>query len=224
MTLGNASGSGVHPSLQNNRGLTRQRRETIDCGGLGVTGQGKVVIYALCDPRDGRVRYVGKTDNPERRLDHHIGTRSGRCARGKWLRDLHAAGLRPVLVVLQDVEEAKWQHAERRWIRRMALRFTLVNAIKGGGGGSKRMPALLAPKPEDIDRIVAFFQAEEGSGILRGVAFLNRLDTTKRDRLAMTVARTIHRRFGRFGVLDKALVAAVVARLTVPPPPTKESP
>lgn len=81
-----------------------------------------VLIYALRDPRDGSVRYVGKTDNLERRLKHHIATRREKNVRGAWLCELHAAGLSPVMVVLQEVSAERWQHAERRWIRRLAER------------------------------------------------------------------------------------------------------
>ena len=33
---------------------------------------GWTFIYALCDPRTGRVRYVGKADRPHARLREHL--------------------------------------------------------------------------------------------------------------------------------------------------------
>ena len=39
---------------------------------MGGDATGIAYIYALCDPRDGAVRYVGKSVDPEARLRGHI--------------------------------------------------------------------------------------------------------------------------------------------------------
>lgn len=80
----------------------------------------KVVLYALLDPRDGRVRYVGKTRRTlAARLTAHLAyvrryrDTTPRCA---WLRELAALGLRPWIVGLREVEAVGADLAERALI------------------------------------------------------------------------------------------------------------
>jgi hypothetical protein len=93
-----------------------------------------VTIYALVDPRDGRVRYVGASTDPSRRLREHLRTARRHLRNGSefpvygWLGELLSAGLRPELRTLEVVpgrEEQPGEYgfreaveAERRWIRR----------------------------------------------------------------------------------------------------------
>lgn len=37
----------------------------------------KVYIYALSDPETGEIRYVGKTNKPDRRYNQHLEMRCG---------------------------------------------------------------------------------------------------------------------------------------------------
>lgn len=173
-------------------------------------------IYALRDPRDGRVRYVGKTENIERRISCHLASRD-RSPRGRWMADLHKSRLRPLAVVLQEVDVERWQDAERRWIRRLSRRVRLLNGINGGGGAGDRSKAgARQPKPEDVERIVAWFSTEDGARFLQRELAMRRLfgfDRTKRGTLGMNITRTVHRVFGRFGAVDKALMALVIGRV-----------
>lgn len=59
--------------------------------GLGADMENAVYIYGLLDPRDNRCRYVGKTDDPERRFQEHLGAKD-RSRRTCWLHNLTAAG------------------------------------------------------------------------------------------------------------------------------------
>jgi hypothetical protein len=62
----------------------------------------KCTFYALRDPRNGEVRYVGRTFNErERKADHIRKTLSGRPRKRAWLHELHRSGLRPVFLVLE---------------------------------------------------------------------------------------------------------------------------
>lgn len=72
-----------------------------------------VYIYALRDPRDWRIRYVGKTNRPSIRLRKHCNDQtSGH--RGRWLTSVRTHGGKPVMELLElcvgngIVEEAKW--------------------------------------------------------------------------------------------------------------------
>lgn len=58
-------------------------------------------IYHLIDPRDRLVRYVGKSGNPAGRLRAHIqeAVDAQNTAKKRWIAELTALGLRPVLVI-----------------------------------------------------------------------------------------------------------------------------
>jgi len=88
-------------------------------------------IYALVDPRDGLVRYVGKSDSPKNRLTAHLRDAKGSCKCG-WLSELRAELLRPTLRVLQAVEYGSHSDAERNWIKH----FKKNGLVNGNGGGS----------------------------------------------------------------------------------------
>lgn len=88
-------------------------------------------IYGLCDPRDGRLRYVGKSDNPEHRLRSHLSDAAYNM-KTQWLANLKHAGLIPSVVLLDIVPMSQWQKYERSWIS--AYRSQLTNVDSGGGG------------------------------------------------------------------------------------------
>jgi hypothetical protein len=92
----------------------------------------KTFIYALTDPRTGAVRYVGKANRPESRLRGHLKDRND-CHRVHWLRQLREEGLRPGILILEEVEQDAWQDAERNWIEHYGF-DNLVNETRGGEG------------------------------------------------------------------------------------------
>lgn len=79
-------------------------------------------IYALIDPRDSAVRYVGKTKNkPSARLHQHI-TRPVNIEMRKWIDSLKSTGLRPILVILEQPLNSSLDERERYWMVVMAGR------------------------------------------------------------------------------------------------------
>lgn len=65
-------------------------------------------IYALIDPRDNTVRYVGKTYQPVKtRLAGHGGHVSAACG---WIKALRVLGLQPQIVTLESFEGARPTH------------------------------------------------------------------------------------------------------------------
>lgn len=102
-------------------------------------------IYGLCDPRDGRVRYVGKADNPQARMKGHFNDKRN-CHRVHWIQSLVEKGLKPALVIIQKVAKEEWQEWERYWISLYAeAGYELTNGTGGGDGvdsnvGRKRTP------------------------------------------------------------------------------------
>ena len=100
----------------------------------------RLVIYAPVDPRDGRIRYVGKAVDLKRRLQNHFcpAALAKDCHRTRWLRVLREEGMLPAVRVLEVVQvRDALDEAECRWIA--ALRAggcDLTNTTAGGEGGA----------------------------------------------------------------------------------------
>jgi hypothetical protein len=75
------------------------------------------VIYALIDPRDTTVRYVGMTNDLTERFITHLRSREVNNVKNDWMRDLRVLGLLPICRTLHVVQsEREAREAERNWI------------------------------------------------------------------------------------------------------------
>ena len=94
-----------------------------------------VFIYGLVDPRDKKVRYVGKSKNPYARRDNHLSEARMKNRRGGkrlgWLRELNRVGVRPRVIILETVIGC-WEEREKHWIASLP---GLFNSHPGGSGG-----------------------------------------------------------------------------------------
>lgn len=106
--------------------------------GRKSAGQARpVFIYVLCDPSDLKVRYVGKSETPERRLKAHVRDASrGRHATARWITQLLALGTTPIMRVIGEVPCGEdWGEAEKRAIaEHIAAGCDLTNSTSGGQG------------------------------------------------------------------------------------------
>lgn len=94
-------------------------------------------IYVLNDPRDGRVRYVGKSDNPHKRWIQHCIKLGSRTHKVHWIQELKSLGLKPELEILEEVPVAGWEAVEREYIRVFRMvGMNLTNNTDGGEGSS----------------------------------------------------------------------------------------
>lgn len=84
-------------------------------------------IYALVDPRDSRVRYIGCSVDPEKRLRDHMATVTGLVASMlsrhdsptpvyTWLFHLVQNGELPLLVFIEQCAADVWRERESYWI------------------------------------------------------------------------------------------------------------
>lgn len=75
------------------------------------------VIYALVDPRDGLIRYVGSSKNPNTRLKEHVREIDGDSNLKVWLRDLAEQKLMPLMVILDTQVSGESESCEMEWIQ-----------------------------------------------------------------------------------------------------------
>lgn len=97
--------------------------------------KGWVYIYALADPANGQIRYIGKSIRPLERLTNHCNEKSV-CHRTNWIKAMIREGRRPVIGILDRLDESEdWKTAEQRWIKYgRECGWNLVNETDGGDG------------------------------------------------------------------------------------------
>jgi len=95
-------------------------------------------IYVLVDPRNGDVRYVGKSDNPNKRLVDHIRKSNNSIThKNNWIKSLIKDGYEPLIDVIDEVPNSNWGFWEQYWIDLFkGWGFDLTNIANGGVGGN----------------------------------------------------------------------------------------
>ncbi len=93
-------------------------------------------IYALFDPRTNEPRYVGKSDDPKRRLLGHVRRRKEHADhKHNWLCELRGVGLAPELAIIERCSSDSWEPRERHWIKTLRGKgYNLTNTSEGGTG------------------------------------------------------------------------------------------
>ena len=110
-------------------------------------------IYALRDPRDGQVYYVGKSNVPRRRFEQHLEDKDTNPQKAAWIDSLMAIGLKPEMSILDAVPKSEWRQAERTWIAQgIAEGWPLTNISSGGTGGDNEPAPYVSPYPAIIER------------------------------------------------------------------------
>jgi len=76
-------------------------------------------IYALIDPRDSKIKYIGQTGSPKTRLENHISSvrnSNDRSLRANWIRELLSEGLRPIFKELEVVPIDRANESETKYL------------------------------------------------------------------------------------------------------------
>lgn len=96
----------------------------------------KVLIYTLTDPRTNLVRYVGMTRKTlKQRLSTHMSIirKKENNRRSTWIRKLAKLNLKPIIELLDEVDEADWDFYEQYWISQIKTwGFDLKNTTLRG--------------------------------------------------------------------------------------------
>lgn len=121
-------------------------------------------IYALADPRTNAIRYVGKADNPRKRLvSHHYEKRS--TWKVRWLKQLSALGLVPTLIIVARVAKSDWQDAERFWIAHYRAQGARLTNMTDGGEG------LVNASEETRQKVAAATRRRMNDPVYRAIVF-----------------------------------------------------
>lgn len=96
-------------------------------------------IYVLIDPRNNKVRYVGKSNNIKQRYMAHINkARKQNLHKYNWINLLKRLNLKPKLKIIEIVPISKWKSRERYWIKyyrnNRNKAYKLLNYDDGGNG------------------------------------------------------------------------------------------
>ena len=99
-------------------------------------------VYFLWDPRNGDIRYVGKTNNPTARLwDHrHVSHRESYC--DNWKREMAAEGVCCEMAILEKALSPEQANEREQWwiAHGRENHWPLTNLSDGGNGPSNRKP------------------------------------------------------------------------------------
>lgn len=93
-----------------------------------------IYIYALVDPRDNRIRYIGKTVNIKKRYEQHLYWFTGTNPRKeRWIQNLKDKGLKPELDVIEECDRSSWIEREKYWIAHYREVYPDLTNISDGG-------------------------------------------------------------------------------------------
>jgi group I intron endonuclease len=93
-------------------------------------------IYCLFDPITEQPKYIGKSDNPQKRFTEHLNEK-GKTKKINWIKSLKKKDLLPVLEILDEVSTNDWKVIESMYIFLFkGWGFDLVNGTLGGDGSS----------------------------------------------------------------------------------------
>jgi hypothetical protein len=139
----------------------------------------KVVIYTLSDPRNGLVRYVGRTSSIKLRMKAH-NSRSvfDNLEKRGWMLELRSMVLAPRFEILEEIEGAGYVE-EEFWIAQFkAWGFPLFNKTEGGMG------CKMKASPETIEKKRKIIKSMRESGWDPRKGKLHSLETKERMRKA----------------------------------------
>jgi len=153
-------------------------------------------IYALCDPRDNRVRYIGKTNDLRARYNQHLREKAN-THRTHWIEHIKKLGMNPILTVIEQIApDQNWEERERYWIAHYRNMYDdLTNGSDGGDCGPDCSGKHLTKSESGRRNIVAALVERNKSTKMREVSRKNGLsrkgkkhsnETKEKMRLAST--------------------------------------
>jgi hypothetical protein len=111
-------------------------------------------IYALLDPRDNEVRYIGKTINPTKRLSEHLAdSKREYNYRSMWIKSLLKEDLKPLIKFLKICPLSDFVKYETEYIK-LYKNDKLTNSDETGQGSVGRRQEIIDKVSKKMGRIV----------------------------------------------------------------------
>lgn len=138
-----------------------------------ATPEKLVAIYALIDPRDNDIRYIGRANCEIERFKAHL-TDTYESYKVRWIAKLKELNLQPILQVICRVPEIEWEETEKMFIAfYKSIGCRLTNLSAGGDGLS-----VMAPKSPEFRRKrsinqSAYIKTQEFKPIIKKIALKN---------------------------------------------------
>lgn len=102
-----------------------------------MSKKGLVKIYMLIDPRDSKIRYIGKTKQSlkKRLINHIVNSKHKKTHKDCWIMNLLNNNFKPQIELIDDVQESEWIFWEQHYISLYkSWGFNLTNLTIGGDG------------------------------------------------------------------------------------------
>lgn len=91
-------------------------------------------IYGLIEKGTKDIRYIGKSNNPKRRMQQHVCDSVNRkTPKDYWIQSVLKKGGKIDLIILEEVKYSSWVEKEKYWIN--LYKSQLKNCAEGGYGG-----------------------------------------------------------------------------------------
>lgn len=117
-------------------------------------------IYALLDPRDNSIRYIGKTIHPKSRLGGHLReSKSQDHYRARWIRSLSAENLKPIFKILKICPLEEFSIHESFFIK-LHKSEILTNSDETGSGNTGRKREIIENAVKKISKKVYQFDLQ----------------------------------------------------------------
>jgi hypothetical protein len=105
-------------------------------------------VYCLIDPRTNKVRYIGCTQDINRRVADHIGGWLGKIETVQsWIDELVSQGLHIQWKILETTNDTWWGRTEQRWLKHYKLRGEAD--LNGNPGQYQRKPRIITQEFRD---------------------------------------------------------------------------
>lgn len=93
-------------------------------------------IYTLRSPISNEIRYIGKSNQPRKRLYSHIkecNNTERKSHKINWIKSLLEKGVSPIIEIIDEVPSDEWEFWEKYWISQfITWGFNLTNISPGG--------------------------------------------------------------------------------------------
>ncbi len=113
-------------------------------------------IYGLVDPRNNKIRYIGKTIHPKNRLSGHISECKNKKVihhRAKWIRSILKLNLRPLIKFIKICPLDEFYKYESEYIK-LYESNNLTNSDMSGSGNIGRRREIIDRQINKVSKIV----------------------------------------------------------------------